>query len=150
MSLETTSWKSVRDVIRDRNIVLETKDPIVQEGFTQVPNHILKSNQLTVGEKLTFAMFLSYAWNNDLCFPGQQKLAKDLGVNERSVRTYTQGLQKKGFLVVRRRGLGKTNLYTLRYRIRSAKRRSARPAKLSGQERKNWPTNNMQYVHTKN
>lgn len=117
MGLENTNWKSARETIRERNIVLQTKDPIVRGGFTQVPNHILKSKELTVGEKLTFAMFLSYAWNNDLCYPGQEKLAADLGVTERSVRTYIQGLQRKGFLLVKRRGLGKTNLYTLRYRV---------------------------------
>jgi len=117
VGLENTNWKSAREAIRDRNIILETKDPVVRGGFTQVPNYILKSTTLTVGEKLTFAMFLSYAWNNDLCFPGQEKLAVDLGVAERSVRTYIHGLQQKGFLTVRRRGLGKTNLYTLRYRV---------------------------------
>ncbi len=118
MGLENTNWKSARETIRERNITLKTKDPIVRGGFTQVPNHILKSNDLTVGEKLTFAMFLSYAWNNDFCFPGQEKLAKDLGAGERSVRRFIAGLERKGFLVVKQRGLGKTNLYTLKFNVK--------------------------------
>jgi len=58
-------------------------------------------------------MLLSYAWQNDFCFPGQERLAKDMGVTDRSVRTYLQELEKKGFLTIKRQGLGKPNLYEL-------------------------------------
>ena len=67
----------ISDALKERNIILETNDPVVADGFTQVPNFILKNDALTVGEKITFAMFLTYAWNNDKVFPGQERLAKD-------------------------------------------------------------------------
>jgi hypothetical protein len=63
----------IGDALKERNIILETSDPVVAEGFTQVPNFILKNSDLTVGEKMTFAMFLSYAWNKDCVFPGQER-----------------------------------------------------------------------------
>ncbi len=107
----------ISEAIKERNIILETTDPVVADGFTQVPNFILKNKNLTVGEKMTFAMFLSYTWNNDSCFPGQEKLADDIGVARRSVNTFVKGLEKKGFLTIQRRGLGKTNIYTLKYRV---------------------------------
>ena len=114
--------ESVGDVIkRNEDIILETNDPVVTEGFTQVPNFILKNNNLTVGEKMTFAMFLSYAWHNAKVFPGQERLAKDIGVTRQSVNTFIQGLKNKGFLTIERRGLGKTNRYTLRYYVKSQK-----------------------------
>jgi hypothetical protein len=62
---------------------------------TQVPNFILKNADLTVGEKITFAMFLTYAWNNDKVFPGQDRLARDIGVTRMSVSTFIKGLEKK-------------------------------------------------------
>ena len=108
----------ISEVLKDRNIILDTFDPVVADGFTQVPNFILKNDKLTVGEKITFAMFLSYAWHNDKVFPGQDRLAKDIGITRRSVNTFVKGLEKKGFLSIQRRGLGKTNLYTLRYQVR--------------------------------
>src|SRR2546421_4853949 len=111
----------ISDVLKERNIILETTDPVVADGFTQVPNFILKNDALTVGEKITFAMFLTYAWNNDKVFPGQERLAKDIGVTRMSVSTFIKGLEKKGFLTIQRRGLGKTNIYTLRYRVKSPK-----------------------------
>lgn len=112
-----TCMQHIGEAIKERNIILETNDPVVAEGFTQVPNFILKNKQLTIGEKMTFAMFLSYAWYNESCFPGQDKLAEDIGVTRRSVNTFVKGLEKKGFLTIKRRGLGKTNIYTLRYRV---------------------------------
>jgi biotin operon repressor len=115
------SMEHISDAFKERNIILETSDPVVADGFTQVPNFILKNDALTVGEKITFAMFLTYAWNNDKVFPGQERLAKDIGVTRRSVNTFIKGLEKKGFLTIQRRGLGKTNIYTLKYRVQQNK-----------------------------
>jgi Helix-turn-helix domain len=108
----------ISEVLKERNIILETNDPVVADGFTQVPNFILKNKKLTVGEKMTFAMFLSYAWNNERVFPGQERLADDIGAGVRSVNRFIKGLEAKGFLTIQRRGLGKTNIYTLRYMVK--------------------------------
>ena len=51
-------------------------------------------------------------------FPGQQKLADDMGSGERSVRTYLKELEDAGFLEVTQRGLGKTNLYRLHLTVK--------------------------------
>ncbi len=109
--------KTVGEILQERNIILETPDPVVSEGFTQVPNFILRSPTLSIGAKLTYAMFLSYAWNNDLCFPGQEKLAEAIGVSRQSVGTFIRELQRADLVEVKRRGLGKTNLYTIRFRV---------------------------------
>ena len=108
----------ISEALKERNIILETNDPVVADGFTQVPNFILKNKKLTVGEKMTFAMFLSYAWNNERVFPGQERLADDIGAGVRSVNRFIKGLEAKGFLTIQRRGLGKTNIYTLRYMVK--------------------------------
>ena len=120
--------KSLGDILKERNIILEAPNPVTAEGFTQVPNFILRSPTLSMGGKLTYAMFLSYAWNNDLCFPGQEKLAEAIGVSRQSVGTFIRELEREEFVSVKRRGLGKTNLYTIRFRV--ASRRVARPSRL--------------------
>jgi hypothetical protein len=99
--------------ILDRNIVLRGADVLTAKGFTQVPNHVLISVRLSPGAKLTYAMLLKYAWQNDYCFPGQARLAKDMGVTDRSVRTYLQELERERFVAIKQRGLGKPNLYEL-------------------------------------
>ncbi len=98
---------------RERNIILKNADAASAKGFTQVPNFLLKSNKLSAGDKMTFAMLLSYAWQNDYCFPGQVRLGQDLGLHETNVRKHLKSLEANGLLTIKRRGQGKTNIYEL-------------------------------------
>ena len=104
-----------------RNIEIIGADPVTRHGFTQVPNFILTNKDLSVGAKLAYAMLLKYAWQDDYCFPGQQKLAEDMGAGERSIRTYLNELEAAGFLEVKQQGLGRTNLYRLHLTVKSKK-----------------------------
>ena len=74
----------------ERNIEIVGADPATLHGFTQVPNFILTSTALSVGAKLGYAMLLKYAWGDNACYPGQTKLAEDMGSGERSVRRYLE------------------------------------------------------------
>ena len=76
------------------------------------------TNWLSAGDKVTFAMLLSYAWQNDYCFPGQERLATDMGLDQRSVRRHLKSLQTTGLLAIQRRGQGKTNIYELNLKPR--------------------------------
>ena len=105
--------RRISSLLKEKNIILSGADILTRGGFTQVPNFLLKSSALSAGDKMTFAMLLSYAWQNDYCFPGQQRLAIDLGLDERSVRRHLKALQAEGLLTINRRGQGKTNIYEL-------------------------------------
>ena len=96
--------RHIGDILKDRNIVLVGADAATSQGFTQVPNFLLKSKKLSYGDKMTFAMLLSYAWQNDYCFPGQERLAQDLGLSDRSVRTHLKSLEANELLTIKRRG----------------------------------------------
>ena len=91
--MDFSTDRHIGDILKERNIVLRGADAATQQGFTQVPNFILKSKKLSSGDKMAFAMLLSYAWQNDYCFPGQETLAEDLGVTDRSVRTNLKALE---------------------------------------------------------
>jgi hypothetical protein len=101
-----------------RNIEIIGADPATRHGFTMVPNFLLTNKKLSVGAKLAYAMLLKYAWSDDACYPGQQKLADDMGSGERSIRTYLKELEDEGLLEVTQRGLGKTNLYRLHLMVK--------------------------------
>ena len=100
-----------------RNIEIIGADPATRYGFTQVPNFVLKSDAISPGAKLAYAMLLHYAWQNAFCFPGQERLAQDMGAGKRSVIRFMAELEKAGFIAVQRRGLGQTNLYKLFLRV---------------------------------
>lgn len=111
--------RPIGDILKERNIILKGADAASMMGFTQVPNFLLKSKKLSSGDKMAFAMLLSYAWQNDYCFPGQRRLADDLGLEERSVRRNLKALEANGLLTIQRRGLGKTNIYELNLTVTS-------------------------------
>jgi len=98
---------------KDRNLRLRGADIATQRGWTGVPNFILESNQLSPGAKLTYAMLLKYARELDECFPGQDRLAKDMGNAERSVRSWLKELEKYELITIQQRGQGRPNLYTV-------------------------------------
>lgn len=116
--------RPIGDIIKERNIELIGADPATQFGFTQVPNFILTNKDISVGAKLAYAMLLKYAWYDDGCFPGQAKLARDMGAGERSIRTYLKELEAAELLEITQRGLMKTNLYKLRITVKKDGRRS--------------------------
>src|SRR5258707_11556920 len=118
--MEFSSAKRIGDLLKDKNIVLRGADAASAMGFTQVPNFLLKSNKLSSGDKLAFAMLLSYAWQKDYCFPGQRALGEDMGLHETNVRKHLKALQSNGLLTIIRRGQGKTNIYELNLRPRRA------------------------------
>lgn len=109
-----TALKSI-----DRNIRLRNADAASTAGFTQVPNFLLTSKAVSPGSKLAYAMLLRYAWQNDYCFPGQERLAEAMGVTRQSVITYLKELQKAGYIAIERRGQGKSNVYELNLKPQS-------------------------------
>ncbi|HWX21514.1 MAG TPA: helix-turn-helix domain-containing protein [Candidatus Binatia bacterium] len=111
--------KSIGEVIKERNILLDTTNPVVREGFTQVPNFILRDGALSVGAKVVYAMFLSYAWHNDSCFPGQDRLAQDMGMTRPRVTQLIAELERVHLVTIQRRGQGKTNLYTIHFQVKT-------------------------------
>ena len=101
-----------------QNIVLDGFDPVSAGGFTQVPNVLLNNAQLTLQAKVVYAKLLSYAWHNNQVFPGQERMAVELGTSKSTVNRGILELQHQGWLEIRRRGQGKTNLYVLKYHIK--------------------------------
>ncbi|MGD1036400.1 MAG: helix-turn-helix domain-containing protein [Roseiarcus sp.] len=111
--MDFRSERHIGEILKERNIILKGADAATRGGFTMLPNFVLKSTKLNSGDKTTFAMLLSYAWQNDYCFPGQVRLGQDLGLHETNVRKHLKSLEANGLLAIKRRGQGKTNIYEL-------------------------------------
>jgi hypothetical protein len=90
-------------------IVLD--DEILREGFTQVPNLLLKAAKVPLTARCVLIMILHYAWQKDSAYPGQARLADDLGISERTIRTALQDLRDRRMVVVESRGFGLSRRY---------------------------------------
>lgn len=102
---------SLKEIIEKNTVVVQ--DAALKTGFVQLPNFILTDNKLSSYAKLSYALLLSYAWQKDSCFPGQERMAEDLGVSARYLRQALKELQNNNYISVDRRGLNKTNVYTI-------------------------------------
>src|SRR5665213_811648 len=122
--MEYARGAAIGDIMRERNIVLSGADILTQKGFTMVPNYLLISDQISPGAKLAYAMLLKYVWEKDYCFPGQETLAKEMGVTRQSVNTYLKELQQQKFIDIKRRGQGLTNVYVVYVKATTKKRRA--------------------------
>ena len=47
-------------------------------------------------------MFLHYAWHNDSCFPGQERLASDMGITQGRVSQFIKELQQAELIEITR------------------------------------------------
>jgi hypothetical protein len=114
--------KSMKEVLGEKGTIkIVGADAFTQEGFTQIPNAILRSKEIGGMEKCTYSLLLSYAWHNDSCFPGQDRLAQDLGCHRSTANGYIRNLRKKGFINVKRQGLNKPNIYEVNLKAKVLK-----------------------------
>jgi DNA-binding MarR family transcriptional regulator len=102
---------------KDRqNIILEGFDPVSAGGFTQIPNYLLNQT-FSNNAKVVYAKLLSYAWHNNKVFPGQERMADEIGTFQPTIVRALKELEQEGWLEIQRRGQGKTNIYILKYSI---------------------------------
>lgn len=101
--------EQLKEIIEKHTVVILNE--AIKHGFTQLPNYVLKAKKLSFGARLSYSVLLSYAWQEDSCFPGQNRMAEDLGCTSRMLRNYLNELKKCGFIDWKRRGLNKTNVY---------------------------------------
>lgn len=96
-----------------RTVVLEDESLRSLQGFTQVPNVVLKHPKISFGAKVAFGVLLSYAWSDDFCFPAQDRLARDLNCSVRQVQRLLTELKEHSFINWKQQGLNKPNIYYL-------------------------------------
>lgn len=101
--------ESAKSILEKHTIVVLNES--LKHGFIQLPRYVLKDSKLSMGARLTYAVLLSYAWQEDSCFPGQDKIASDLGVSRQMINNYLNELKEFKYVSWERRGLGKTNVY---------------------------------------
>jgi hypothetical protein len=92
---------------------LAVANAALRGGFVLLPRAVLHAPELSRDAKLLYAVLLSYAWQGGSCFPGYQRLQADLGCGVNQITKYLRELEGAGLVTRRRRGLGKTTVYTL-------------------------------------
>jgi hypothetical protein len=105
--------ENVGSLIRDRLDRIIVENEMLRAGFAAFPYVVLRDVRLSVGARLAYAVLLSYAWQEGSCFPGQLRMAKDMGITDRHLRRFLVELRDVGYVAWRKNGAGGTNTYVL-------------------------------------
>ena len=96
----------------NHNLQLAGFDEQSRKGYFTIPRYIIDL-RISISARLLYCVLLDFAWNNGFCFPGQEKLGERMGLGRQQVNRLINELKGAGLVGVKRRGLGKTNLYVL-------------------------------------
>ena len=106
----------------ERSSQVVHEDENLCHGFAMLPYPVLKDSGLSSSAKVLYALLLSYSWQADRCFPGQDTLADEMGCDRTTISRVMRELTDGRLVSVERRGLGKSNVYhilklTRRYKM---------------------------------
>ena len=102
---------SIGAVLKQRFDQVVFENEMLKAGFAAFPYVVLTDARLSPGARVAYGVLLKYGWQEGSCFPGQEKMAKDIGVSGRQVRNYLTELQGGGYIRIKRQGLNRPNLY---------------------------------------
>ena len=112
--------KNSREPFNRKNPQFVRINPVL---CSAVPNSILMDAEISAGAKAAYAMLRHYLWPNDSCFPGQDRLAEDIGCTRVPVTRFVAELGKADWVTFQHRDDGRTDLYIVhRYRQKEVNR----------------------------
>lgn len=96
---------------------LQWSTALVGSGFTQISNLFLDSYStmtppLSHSEAMFVVHLMRFKWASEAPFPSYSKLSEQMGVSEASIKRYARSLEKKHYLI-RRKRVGASNLFML-------------------------------------
>jgi len=83
------------------------------EHYSRTPTEVIFNPALSMGARVCYTALMSFAIHSNKVWPGQQRLASDLGVTTRMIRNYIDELRLHELLTITSRKGQKTNVYTL-------------------------------------
>ena len=132
--------ESIGGLLKARFERIIVENEMLKAGFAAVPYLVLKDIRLSVGARLAYAILLMYAWQEGSCFPGQQRMATDMGLSSRHLRRALAELRDVGYISWRKLMPGGTNTYTL-HDVKSKLNAKAKRTRASSQGGHRRPLN---------
>ena len=83
------------------------------EHYARTPLEVIFNPALSMGARVCYTALMSFAIHSNRVWPGQQRLADNLGVTPRMIRNYIDELRLQELLTITTRKGQKTNVYTL-------------------------------------
>ena len=122
--------RSLGSLLKERLEQIVVENEMLRAGFAAFPYLVLRDVRLSVGARLAYAVLLMYAWQEGSCFPGQERMASDMGVSSRHLRRFLTELRDLRYISWRKVLPGGTNTYVL-HDVRSKLKAEAKRTRVS-------------------
>jgi len=106
--------RSLGELVKQRVERVIIENEMLRAGFAALPYVVLRDTKLSIGARLTYAVLLSYAWQEDSTFVGQAKMAKDMGISERQLQRYLYELRDCRYIEISRADRRFNNTYIIK------------------------------------
>lgn len=106
--------QNIGALVRQRVERIIVENEMLRAGFAALPYVVLRDTRLSIGARLTYAVLLSYAWQEDATFVGQEKMAKDMGISERQLQRYLYELRDREYIDISREDRRFNNTYIIK------------------------------------
>ncbi|WP_025772897.1 helix-turn-helix domain-containing protein [Neomoorella thermoacetica] len=94
---------------KEKTLIIDSS--LLKQGFTAAPNAVLYDSRISVQARWLYCILLSFAWQENECWPGQERLSKVAGWHLNTVEKYLKELREYGLISWKRQGLNRPNIY---------------------------------------
>lgn len=106
--------RSLGELVKRRVERVVIENEMLRAGFAALPYVVLRDIRLSIGARLTYAVLLSYAWQEESTFVGQAKMAKDMGISDRQLQRYLYELRDGHYIEISRADRRFNNTYIIK------------------------------------
>ena len=106
--------QQIGSTVRQRVERVIVENEILRAGFAALPYVVLRDTRLSIGARLTYAVLLSYSWQDNETFAGQEKMSKDMGISERQLQRYLYELRDRRYIDISREDKRFNNTYIIK------------------------------------
>jgi hypothetical protein len=100
-----------------RQLLQEHRAESSEEGFTMIPNGLIRDPKIGPAAKAILNCHVSHAWGKGHSLLGQAKLSEYTGVCERTIRKATRELEELGIITTVPRGRDKSHKTVLNFSL---------------------------------
>lgn len=118
----------IGNLIKQRVDRVIFENQMLRAGFAALPYLVMRDKALSLGARLTYAFLLMYAWQEESCFAGQEKMAGDMGISRAQVQRYLYELRDTRYIKIERKDKRYNNTYTILDRKQPTKFRKQKAA----------------------
>lgn len=105
----------IAKIIDKSAISVELASGWKRRGYTMIGNKVVHNPDLSLQAKGLYWYLYSMCFKKDACYTSYDYISKNIKISRNSVHKYLAELRDAGYLIVKRRGQGRTNKYILKF-----------------------------------